>query len=426
MDGTASATMPNEDAALQRRRSLHATALMSALFFCVGVSVPFLPRWLEAERSLNGPEIAAILASAQLFRLIVGPVLGAWADGFADRRIPPRLLSLLALASYLLFAVTPNWLGLVALGFCGASAVAALTPLFEGAALRAAGLGGWPFGIARSIGSGAFILGNVACGYHIKVSGAGVAIWWLIGGLAVTALLAWLAEPLEARALQQSGKLQARLGAWRLLWARPRLLLALAAAGPIQAAHGFFYGFATITWREQGIEPSIIGLLWGFGTLVEVGFFLTLARIERRLWPEWLVLAGGLAAILRWAAFALAPSLPWLWPLQGLHALTFAATHLGAMRIVYEEAPEEAAGLAGAVYAAVAGGSLLGVVTLLSGWLHDQLGAGGYGIMAGLSAIGVGFTLRLMGTARSRRLPPLRLPRLRPPPLGWPPAGRRD
>lgn len=420
------ASPQHQDRRLQQRRSLHATALMAALFFCIGVSVPFLPRWLEAERGLSGLEIAGVLAAAQLLRLLVGPVLGAWADGFQDRRTPPRLLSLVALASYSAFAFTPGWLGLVALGFCGASAVAALTPLLEGPALRAAGLGGWPFGISRSLGSGAFILGNLACGYHIQASGPGVAIWWLIAGLAVTALLAWVVEPLEASVAQQGVKLRTRLGAWRLLWRRPRLILALAAAGPIQASHGFFYGFATITWRGQGIDPSVIGALWGFGTLIEIGFFLLLARVERRVWPEWLVLVGGVGAVVRWAAFATAPPLAWLWPLQTLHALTFAATHLGAMRIVYEEAPEEAAGLAGSVYAAVAGGTLLGVVMLASGWLYDRVGAGGYLAMAGLSALGVIFTLRLIGTARLPRAASLRLPRLprsRPVP---PPAGKPD
>lgn len=405
MDGSTRLQNDDDSPDVHLRRSLHATALMAALFFSLGVSVPYLARWLQAERGLSGPEIAAVLASAQLLRLLVGPVLGAWADGFADRRTAPRLLSFAALLSYLLFAVTPGWLGLMALAFCGASAVSALTPLFEGAALRAAGQGGLAFGVSRSIGSGCYILGNLLCGYHIKASGPGVALWWLVGGLLATGILTWLLQPLGAASAPSGGSssLQVRLAAFRVMVKRPRVLLALAAAGPIQASHGFFYGFATITWRQQGIDPAVIGFLWGFGTLIEVGFFLALARVERRVWPEWLVLAGGVASVLRWAMLASAPSLAWLWAVQGLHALTFAATHLGAMRIVYEETPPETAGVAGAVYAAVAGGTLLGAVTLASGALHDRFGAGGYLAMAILAGLGVLVTLRLIATSRPQR-----------------------
>jgi PPP family 3-phenylpropionic acid transporter len=165
------------------------------------------------------------------------------------------------------------------------------------------------------------------------------------------------------------------------------------------------------------LEAGLIGALWGFGTLIEVGFFLALSRVERRVAPEWLVLAGGLAAMVRWTAYAFAPPLAWLWPLQGLHALTFAASHLGAMRIVYEEAPQEASGFAGAIYAAVAGGTLLGLSTVGSGWLEQRFGAAGYGAMAILAACGFAATVVLVVSRRSG-LGPASAPRAIAAPLG--------
>ena len=45
-----------------------------------------------------------------------------------------------------------------------------------------------------------------------------------------------------------------------------------------------------------------------------------------------------------------------------LTALSFAAVHVGAMRLIYREAPESAAGLAQTLYAALASGLLMGVV----------------------------------------------------------------
>lgn len=392
--------------AAERTRSLFATLLMAALFFSFGAGIPFLPRWLEAERGLDGPQIALVMAASQLLRLVVGPLLGAWVDGFADRRTPVRLLASFALASYVAFAFTPGWLGLAALAFCGASATAALTPLLEGAALLSAKNGGWPFGLSRSLGSAAFIAANLAAGAHIGAAGPGVAVWWLVAGVALTCTLAWAAPSLEAPAAAPAAPWRARLEAGRALLASPRLVLALAAAGPIQASHAFFYGFATIAWREQGIPAPVVGALWGFGTFIEILFFLSLIRFERRIAPEHLVVLGAASAVLRWSVFALAPPLGWLWLLQGLHAFTFAAAHLGAMRIVYEEAPPGAAGFAGALYGAVSGGTFMGLSMLGSGWLYQQFGAAGYAGMAALAGIGLAVALRLAFTAPRRARPP--------------------
>lgn len=398
---------------LARLRSAYATALMSALFFGLGISVPFLPGWLQAERPFSPPQIAVVLATGQMLRLAVGPVLGAWADGFLDRRTPARILCCVAIASYGLFAFTTSWIGMVALAVCGASALAVLTPLFEGAALRAANVGGWPFGIARSIGSSAYIAGNLLCGWSVGRWGQAPVMLLLLASLAVMTVVCWRAPPLEPTTVAAKG-LKARLGGWRVLAQRPRLLLALAAAGPIQASHGFLYGFGTITWEKQGVPAGLIGGLWAFGTAVEVLFFLALSRNDRRISPEWLVFVGGLAAIVRWSGLALAPPLGWLWLLQGLHALTFAAAHLGAMRIVYEEAPEEASGFAGAIYAAVAGGTLLGLATVGAGWLEPQFGSYGYLAMAALAGCGFFATIWLISTTRKaagHAMPP-------PPPIG--------
>lgn len=386
---------------VEQARSFSAAVLMSCMFFGLGASVPFLPRWLETERGFSGVQIGVVLSGAQLLRLVVGPLLGGWADRFKDRRTPLRWLSLVALGAYFLFAFSTSFLAMAALCFCAASAISAIIPLAEGGALRASKNGGWPFGLARSIGSACYILGSVAVGYHISAHGPGVAIWWLISGVALAAGFLWLLAPSDP-ALVEAGP----RGHWRdtlraLLRSR-RLILALLAAGLIQAAHAFYYGFSTLVWRTQGLEASTIGWLWACGTLTEIGFFLAMSRGERRFAPEWLVMAGGAGAVIRWGCMSLAPPLAALWPLQTLHALTFAACHLGAMRIVYEEIPEGQAGFAGALYGAVSGGTLLGLAILSSGWLYQSFGFGGYLAMSGLAALGLAFSVPLVARVLSR------------------------
>ena len=383
-----------QDIAIERGRSISAAILMSCMFFSLGASIPFMPRWLELDRGFNGVQIAIVLAGAQMLRLLVGPILGSWADGFQDRRTPLRVLSLISLASFMIMAFSHAFLGMAVLSFLAFSANSAIIPLAEGGALRASKSGGWPFGLMRSIGSSCYILANVVVGYHVGAQGPGSAIGWLLGGLAMATAYVWLLAPKDPAPARIAVSLPWH-AALRLVLRSRRLILALAAAGPIQAAHAFYYGFSTLVWRGQGLEPALIGWLWACGTATEIVFFLALSRAERRLAPEWLLLAGGIGAMIRWGFMGLAPPLAWLWPLQALHALTFAACHVGALRIVYEETREEHAGLAGALYGAISGGTLLGLTLLASGWLYDHFGVRGYFAMAALGAVGLAFSLAL-------------------------------
>jgi PPP family 3-phenylpropionic acid transporter len=85
-----------------------------------------------------------------------------------------------------------------------------------------------------------------------------------------------------------------------------------------------------------------------------------------------------------------------LWPLQALHALSFAAAHVGAMRLLHREAPEHSAAMAQTLYAVLSGGLFMGVSTLLSGYLYDIGGAIGYWAMAAMAAAGGALALLLI------------------------------
>jgi PPP family 3-phenylpropionic acid transporter len=175
-----------------------------------------------------------------------------------------------------------------------------------------------------------------------------------------------------------------------------KFLILIVACGLIQAAHGFYYSFSTIVWRGQGISPEMVGVLWAFGVAVEVAFLWSLPIIERRSTPEALILIGAGAAVARWFAMGFAP-LGWvLWPLQALHALSFAAAHVGAMRLLQRETPEHSAAMAQTLYAVMSGGFLMGASTLLSGHLYDVGGAIGYWAMAVMAAAGGALALLLL------------------------------
>lgn len=377
-------------------RAARVTLVMSCLYTASGVTLVFLPRWLEVERHLSGAEIGAVLSLAQLARIVTGPAIASWADGVADRRTPLRVLSLLAIATYgAFFFIASGFWQLLGVGFLALSLSAAMTPLIEAATLRATAEGKLSYGVARSIGSIAFIVANVAGGLLVARFGVGAAVVWILGSLASVAASSWLAmrpDP-PPPAVGAAGAGRNRILA---LLRRRRFVVTILACGLIQSAHAFYYGFSTLVWRGQGVGADIVGLLWAFGVVAEVIFLWCLPLIERRFAPEALIIAGAAGAVIRWSVMGFAPTGWILWPLQALHLLSFAAAHIGAMRLIFREAPETSAATAQTLYSGMSAGLLMGLATLASGTLYDAAGAQGYWAMALLAAAGGCLALLLL------------------------------
>lgn len=388
--------MTASEPSLFTSRAARVTLVMSCLFATTGVLLVFLPRWLEGERALSGAQIGAILSLAQFGRVVTGPLIAFWADGAGDRRAPIRVVALAAVVFYAaFFTLAHDFVSLLLLGFIALSMTQALTPLIEAAALRATIDGKLSYGAARGIGSIAFIVATVAGGVLVARFGAGAVAVWALTSLTMLAASAWFGLNSDPPQAQPQPR---RMGAIGDLLRNRRFVILILACGLIQSGHAFYYGFSTLVWRGQGVPADMVGLLWAFGVAVEVAFLLSLARIERRFAPETLILIGAGAAVLRWLAMGFAPDGPALWPLQALHALTFAAAHVGAMRLLHRETPEASAAMGQTLYAALSGGVLMGASTFVSGLLYDAVGARGYWAMSLLALAGGALALLLLRT----------------------------
>jgi PPP family 3-phenylpropionic acid transporter len=383
-------------------RAARVTLVMSCLFGVAGVILVFLPRWLEVERHLTGAQIGVVLSLAQAARILTGPAIAFWADESADRRTPIRIVSAAALAAYAAFflAARDFW-SLLMLGFVALSLTQAMTPLIEAATLRATARGRIGYGVARGVGSVAFILANIAGGVLVARFGLGAVVVWILCGLATVVASAWLGLKPDPRPEPTRQPGEARFAALGGLLRSRRFLILICACGLIQSSHAFYYGFSTLVWRGQGIPADAVGVLWAFGVAVEVAFLWSLPLVERRVSPEALILIGALGGVLRWTLMGFGPAGLALWPLQALHALTFAATHVGAMRLLFRETPDALAAMAQTLYAAMSAGLLMGASTLVSGALYDVGGARGYWAMASMALTGGALALLLL-----RRAPP--------------------
>ena len=110
---------------------------------------------------------------------------------------------------------------------------------------------------------------------------------------------------------------------------------------------------------------------------------------RRRIGPTRLLIVGGAAAVLRWSMLALSPGPAWLFPIQALHALTYAATFFASLRLIEHLSPPQSASAAQTLNSVFSGGMLMGLVTLASGPMFDRLGIHGYYVMTAIAGLGL-------------------------------------
>lgn len=339
------------------------------MFAAIGTTMPFFPPFLAAA-GLSPQGIAAVLFAGSLARLICGPLLGRVADLHGLRRVL-ALCALLAAGFQAGFGLLSREVegllfAMMALQLLYSASVAPVIPLSESLTVAAARGGAFDYGRVRSVGSFAFILASALAGWLVQRFGIGV-IPWVVAAALLIAAGATLMLPVSGGRSPHRGSLLAPLGI--PIFRRLLLLSAL-----IQGSHAAAYSFGTIHWAAAGHSAVTIGLLWAEGVVAEIVLFLFAKPVAARLGWRGLSMLAAAAGLLRWAIMAETTWLPALVVAQALHALTFGAQHLVAMRLLSEAIPANEAGAAQTLHASLGSGLAIMLLTLLSGQLYAEWG----------------------------------------------------
>lgn len=374
-----------------RRRTILALSILCAvLFLPIGLHLPYFPVFL-ASRGLTEAEIAIVLGTPMILRVVVTPAVAT----IADKRGIAATLAACALA--------------MLAGYCGLGLLDGFTAIFVGGVLAATAMGMLP-----SLAD-ALTLSEIR---RVDVTGlrpipySRIRVWTPIGVLAVMlasgpiveafpggyiilaligmALMPVLAALLAAFGFRHMHRLASHdRGPVADPSHRRLALVVIVAAALVQSSHAQVYSFGTLHWRASGCSPDFIGVLWAIGVAAETIFFLVTARFpgSERYAPAFLIV-GAAGAILRWLAMSTDPGPVALAALQVMHGLSFAATYLGSVLVV--------GGLAGPAHRArmqgrLATASALGLAlsTFAAGRLGGDLGEKVYLVMALLASSGL-------------------------------------
>lgn len=368
----------------------HTSAFYVFLFLALGAHLPFWPLWL-ADWGLSEAEVGTYTALAVAIRVLMGVALPWLADRAGAPRRALALLGVAAVLGALAHGIVTSKPGLLFATIFMSAAVAGIGPIADALSLRAAARSGFAFATARSFGSAAFLMANILCGLAIARYGIDAALWWIV----ISSLpLAWLG-------LRHPGGAgiplpQPKFAEASALLKSPAFLLTMVASATLQGSHAVLYTYGSIHWRSQGIDDQTIGALWAIGVLFEVILMLFAGKwLVDRLQPAGAMALGGAVGVLRWFFMTLDPGLLWLWPLQGLHAITFTASFLGAIAMVSRVAPASLGSTAQGMVAAMAGGAVMASAGFAAAYAYPNFGGGAYWISVVLSLIGLVASIRI-------------------------------
>jgi PPP family 3-phenylpropionic acid transporter len=246
------------------------------------------------------------------------------------------------------------------------------------------------------------VVGNLGAGLTADLIPPIDLIWLIAGTSCLVALAAAGLRPLGVTASRR-----AAVGSALRLLRQPAFLTVTVAVSLIQSSHAVLYGFSALAWAAAGLDGRVIGVLWGLMVVGEIILFAYARFLPPWLGPIPLIGIGAAGAVVRWSIMALDPPAALLPVLQGLHGLSFAATHLGSTFFVARAAPEGLGATAQGYFTLVLSLTMAAFMAA-SGWLYEAYGAHAYAAMALAAAVGgvlVMVAHRLWGDAGDERRP---------------------
>ncbi len=354
-------------------------------FFFLGINTPFAASWLAARGF--GNQVGLLIGASLIAKTIGQPLLSYVAD-LMGRRLMLIIAAFASGAGTLALVFAYNYFVVLGLLLFAGFFIGPILALTDALALSNEQLN---YGHVRLWGSLGFAVAVVAGGQLIDTWGVPMVIWLEVAGLGVLLAITFgLPQRGHQRDVQRTPA--ARSAANKLLGkflVAPTTWLFMLSVATLNASHAYYYSFSVNLWTSiNHFSKFQSSALWFTGVVAEVtllwvvGDRVPLARAKQ------LLIFASVGGFVRWALTALSPSFVLLFPLQCLHACTYAAMHLGAMLVLRRAVPPAIATTVMGIYAALVNGVVIGLVTAQLDPVYAQLGARGYLFMAALSAIG--------------------------------------
>jgi PPP family 3-phenylpropionic acid transporter len=368
--------------------AIRLATVYGTMFLFTGIYLPFFPVWLKS-KGLDANEISLVVALSLFLRIVVSPFFASVADRLGDRRRVVLWLAWASLGAAALFLVADGFGPILLIALVLNAVFPSISPLVETISMRARIEEGMNYGRVRLWGSITFVAASVGAGWLLEWTAPSIIAICFVAALLSNVAGVWLL-PKDAPRRAKPRVPRSRFADVVEIGRHPVFVLFVVTASLTQATHAVYYAFGSLAWQAQGYSDTVIGLLWATGVIAEIVLFYISGPLMARLGAVRLVMLAAVAAMIRWTVTALNPPVALLFLIQALHAFTFGAAHLGAVQFVAQAAPPRLAATAQSLYAAMASGVIMGLVTMGVGPVYEELGAHAYFIMAAAGAVAFG------------------------------------
>jgi len=351
-------------------------------FLAIGSVMPFAAVWfqhLEFTPAMSG----TIFAVPSILTILLTVLVGRWADRLRDWRTAIILCNAVVsiLVAYLLFRQS-YWEVLVVYALVGFFSHAT-APIIDAAALDLTHRRGSDFARLRAVGSLGFIVGIVAGGALFDVIGISWFAWIMFAGMLARTWASVVLPHFREGSTAQSETTQHAMREFL----QPGIVLVLFGAALINASHGFVNLFAVLHWTSVGISTTMGSILWTVGVAAEIALMWGFRHLAKSVSARKCLLWSAIIATLRWFVTGTDPSLPVLFLLQSLHAITFALMFLASVNFIARRVHPKHAAQAQSVSAMMVT-FCMAISIWVAGWLYGIVGGQGYWAMALMAIVG--------------------------------------
>jgi PPP family 3-phenylpropionic acid transporter len=339
-------------------------------FAVLGALVPYWGLYLKSI-GFSPVEIGTLIAVLMISRIVAPNVWAYIADHREDRM---RVVRIAAFLTVVLFAGVFGgtgfwWLAFVMLAF--SFFWHASLPLVEVQVMHHTRDRPGAYGRVRLWGSLGFIASVSALGPVLDAAGP----WWILPALIALMAGIWVYS-LTLPESELAGHME-HAGPFLKVVLRPEILAFLLACLLMQVSHGPYYTFYSIYLEGHGYSKTVIGLLWAYAVVAEIGVFLVMPRVLGRVPVRNVLMLSFALAAARWLMIGYFPEqLPVLVLAQTLHAASFGSFHAAGMQLVYRFFTGRHQHRGQAVYSTVAFGVGGAIGSYYSGHTWATLGPG--------------------------------------------------
>ena len=342
-------------------------------FALLGATAPFLALYFD-HLGFSAARIGELIAIPMLMRCLA-PNLWAWlADRTQQRLAIVRFGAICTLLSFALIFLGQSFAWLALIMVLHAFFWHAILAQFEVITLAHLGERSERYSQLRLWGSVGFMLVVVGFGYLFDRVGLEYYPWAILAVMSGIILSSfWVpAQPVTLNVktdLPQAVTHESRLTS---MWP---IVIFLASVTLMQLSHGPYYTFLTLHLIDLNYSRTVIGWLWALGVLAEIGLFVIMPWMLRRVRLKRIILISLVLAALRWWLLGFyADTLMVLLFVQILHAATFGSFHAAGIHFVQRYFAAHKQGQGQGLYVSFSGvGGALGA--LYAGYTWQAFGA---------------------------------------------------